>query len=194
MCTEEGKEQGYTVERYETTVPVKEYVEQCVDVAAFLECCRQCGNYDQTWACPSFDFDVIQYWEKYRSFHIIGLKLRLSEKLRQKTLTEKEQEEVISRILWKEKAKLSEELFAEEKKYPGSISLSAGSCQNCRKGTCTRLEGKPCRFPEKMRYSIEALGGNVGLTVTKYLKQELEWIQEGRLPEHFMLVSGLLLP
>ena len=194
MCTEEGKEQGYTVERCETTVPVKEYVEQCVDVAAFLECCRQCGNYDQTWACPSFDFDVIQYWEKYRSFHIIGLKLRLSEKLRQKTLTEKEQEEVISRILWKEKAKLSEELFAEEKKYPGSISLSAGSCQNCRKGTCTRLEGTPCRFPEKMRYSIEALGGNVGLTVTKYLKQELEWIQEGRLPEHFMLVSGLLLP
>ena len=93
---------------------------------------------DRTWACPSFDCDVIQYWEKYRSFHIIGLKLRLSEKLRQKTLTEKEQEEVISRILWKEKAKLIEELVAEEKKYPGSISLSAGSCQNCRKEMCIR--------------------------------------------------------
>ena len=45
-----------------------------------------------------------------------------------------------------------------------------------------------------MRYSIEALGGNVGLTVTRYLGQKLEWIEEGRLPRYFMLVAGLLIP
>lgn len=194
MCTDQKKNYECTVERYETEVPVEEYVEQCVDVDTFLECCKQCENYNRIWSCPSFDFDALQYWKKYRFFHIIGLKLTIPEELRRKTLTKEEQNQVISQILWKEKAKLSEELFEEEKKYPGSISLSAGSCQNCKKNTCTKLEGKPCRFPEKMRYSVEALGGNVGLTVTKYLKQELEWIEEGKLPDHFMLVSGLLKP
>ena len=43
-----------------------------------------------------------------------------------------------------------------------------------------------------MRYSIESLGGNVGLTISKLLKLELEWIEEGKLPNYFILVSGLL--
>ena len=61
-------------------------------------------------------------------------------------------------------------------------------------GSCTRLEGKPCRHPGKMRYSIESLGGNVGTTLSELMEIELEWIQEGRLPSYFVLVSGLLRP
>ncbi|MDO4977362.1 MAG: hypothetical protein Q4E53_08890 [Eubacteriales bacterium] len=34
--------------------------------------------------------------------------------------------------------------------------------------------------------------GNYGKTVTKYLGQELLWMKEGRLPEYFMLVGGIL--
>ena len=45
-----------------------------------------------------------------------------------------------------------------------------------------------------MRYSVESLGGNVGLTVQKLLHLHLEWIEENRLPHHFILVNGLLLP
>lgn len=45
-----------------------------------------------------------------------------------------------------------------------------------------------------MRYSIESLGGNVGLTIEKLMGIHLEWMEEGRLPHHFVLVSGLLLP
>ena len=59
---------------------------------------------------------------------------------------------------------------------------------------CTRPDGQPCRYPDTMRYSIEALGGNVGLTVQKLLGIQLEWMEEGKLPSYFVLVGGLLMP
>ena len=43
-----------------------------------------------------------------------------------------------------------------------------------------------------MRYSIESLGGNVGLTVSKLMGIELEWVTEGKVPSYFVLVGGLL--
>ena len=89
------------------------------------------------------------------------------------------------------KQELSDELLEKEKEYKGSISLSAGSCIRCG-GNCTRKEKKPCRFPEKLRYSIESLGGNVGLTISRLMGIKLEWIEEGKLPSYFVLVCGLL--
>ena len=77
-----------------------------------------------------------------------------------------------------------------EQSLPGSFSLSAGECEECEH--CTRPEGKPCRKPDKLRYSIESLGGNVGKTISRLCGIEIEWIEEGKIPEHFVLVGGLL--
>ena len=62
----------------------------------------------------------------------------------------------------------------------------------CGIGNCTKKEGHSCRHPEKLRYSIEALGGNVGKTADKLLGLSLEWVEDGKLPAHFVLVGGLL--
>ena len=58
--------------------------------------------------------------------------------------------------------------------------------------TYSEIAAFPCRYPETMRYSIESLGGNVGLTIEKLMGLKLEWMEEGRLPHHFILVCGLL--
>ena len=76
-------------------------------------------------------------------------------------------------------------LFEEEEKHPGSKSLSAGSSHICGEDNCSKPLGQPCRFPDKMRYSVESLGGNVGLTASKLLGIQLQWID-------FVLVGGLL--
>ena len=39
---------------------------------------------------------------------------------------------------------------------------------------------------------LSSPGGNVGLTVSKMMGIELEWVQEGKLPSYFVLVGGLL--
>lgn len=181
-------------ERFENTVSVEEYVDRCVDVEQFLQCCKDCHNYNKIWSCPPYDFRPEDYWRRYTTFRIIGIKIFLPEALLAGTYTKEEQAEIFEKILFPQKEKLNAELLALEKAFPGSISLSGGSCQQCEAAQCTREKGLPCRFPDRMRYSVESLGGNVGLTVTKYLYQELQWMEEGKLPRYFMLVGGLLLP
>lgn len=184
---------NYCTERYEAVVNVPEYVNDCVAVEEFLPYCRKCPNYNQVWSCPEYDFNPYDYWAKYQTFWIIGIKIMVPEEITGRVWTAGECQKMIDEMLWEEKRKLSAELYELEKQYPGSVSLSAGSCQLCPAAKCTRRQGEPCRNPEKLRYSIESLGGNVGLTVTKYLGQKLEWIEEGRMPHHFILVCGLLL-
>lgn len=183
----------FHIEKYECDVPVEEYLEDCVDVPQFLEYCKQCHNYDRTWSCPSFDFDPVDYLKEYRTLRVIGWKINIPEEYRLRVYSNKEQNLMMENLLAGPKKDLDRDMLALERENPGSRALSGGSCLYCRPSDCAKVEGKPCRFPEKMRYSIEALGGNVGLTVTRYLGQKLEWIEKGRLPRYFMLVAGLLM-
>ncbi|MGI6010690.1 MAG: DUF2284 domain-containing protein [Ruminococcus sp.] len=183
----------YTTTRHEATISVPEYVEKFVDVPTFLEACKACPNYDRVWSCPSYDFDVIKYWNRYQTFQLLATKITFEEDMLSRTYTQQEIQDILNQVLPPEKKKLSDELLRAEKLNPGSISLSAGSCHLCKDG-CTKPTGGSCRNPDLMRYSIESLGGNVGLTIEKLLGLNLEWVEEGRLPHHFVLVSGLLLP
>lgn len=197
----------YTTERYEAVVSVDHYLEKYVDVETFLQACKSCPNYEKVWSCPSYDFDVIDYWKKYSTLELVAIKIIFDEAVAGKMLTKEEQEDITKNSIWEVKEQLAKELYEKERLIPGSISLSAGSCTLCKGagahpegekalagGWCTRIKGEPCRYPGKMRYSIESLGGNVGTTLSELMEIELEWIQEGRLPSYFVLVSGLLRP
>ena len=182
----------YKIENYESEISVQEYIERFVDVETFLEACKQCPNYKQVWSCPEYDFDVLSYWKKYQTLKVYAHKIIFEPEYQEKVYEQDELNAILQKVLKTEKQKLSDRMMEEEKKYPGSISLSAGSCGLCKDG-CTRPHGKACRFPDKMRYSIESLGGNVGMTIEKLMGLELEWMEEGKLPTHFILVNGLLM-
>lgn len=183
----------YKTTRYETEIAVEEYIDKYVDVDTFLKACQACPNYGSKWSCPPYDFDVIEYWKKYKTFRLLAVKIEFDQETLEKSYEPEELQAILDSVLPAEKQHLSDELLAAERKFPGSISLSAGSCQRCR-GGCSKPEGKPCRFPEAMRYSIESLGGNVGMTIEKLMGLRLEWMEAGRLPHHFILVCGLLIP
>ena len=183
------------IENFQADILIEEYLRECVDVPTFLEFCKECSNYGRLWCCPPYTFDVEKdYWDKYRTIRIMGRKLYLPKELTGRSYTQNEEWKITEEFLIPYKAQLEEEILLEEKKNPGSVSLSSGACLHCERAECARLADKPCRFPNKMRYSIESLGGNVGKTVTKYLHQELQWVEEGKLPEYFMLIYGLLIP
>ena len=180
-------------EYLEATVSVEEYMEKCVDVLTFMEYCKNCGNYEKIWSCPPYNFQPEDYWKKYKTFRIVGMKIFLPEELLEGTYEDKERDQLLQKVIFPYKKELDQKLLSLEEEVPGSISLSGGSCLQCAQGTCTRPCGESCRQPDKMRYSIESLGGNVGLTVRKYLHEELLWMEEGKLPEYFILVGGLLI-
>ena len=172
----------YNIERSEKTIKVNEYIENYVNVEEFLEYCKECKNYESIWSCPSYNFNPEDYWRGYDEFLVVARKIIFGPEVDVPRSFE---------IMQEVKDDMSRELYELEKEYPGSISLSAGSCSMCKEG-CTRTEGLSCRYPELMRYSIESLGGNVGKTVSKLMGYELEWVEEGKLPSYFVLVGGLL--
>ncbi|MDD4509984.1 MAG: DUF2284 domain-containing protein [Oscillospiraceae bacterium] len=173
----------YTVRELEAWVSTEDYLQDCVDVPKFYAFCRACKNYGVTWSCPPFAFDPMDLWHRYRT-------LRLYARMLVPNYPGQDIQAAIS-ALRKEKDASWKKLLGWESETPGSLALSAGFCSLC--DSCARTSGEPCRAPERMRYSLEALGGDVGLSAEKYLGQPLLWIQNGNLPKHLMLVGALLL-
>ena len=182
----------YTTSRHAASVSVPDYLDGFVAVEQFLEACKSCPNYNNIWSCPPYNFDVMDYWKKFSNLKLLAVRIVFDPEMLERTYTSEELNHILSQVLPVEKQKLSDELMLMEKDFPGSVSLSAGSCQLCR--NCSRPSGNPCSHPDTMRYSIESLGGNVGLTIRKLMGLNLEWMEEGKLPHHFVLVSGLLMP
>jgi len=170
---------NYTIEVKTAVIDVKEYVRECVDVEKFLAFCKECGNYGKKWSCAPFDFNPLDIWAKYDEFEVTAYILRP-----EKGMTMKE----ASEMLTFEKNRMQAQLQKTENE--NRYVLGAGSCTVCEK--CARIEGKPCRFPEKMRYSIEALGGDVVKTAEKYLGMKILWSTDGSVPEYLMPVGGVL--
>ena len=171
----------YTLTERFASVPVKEFTASCVDVEKFLGYCRQCRNCGKIWACPPFSFDPMDIWSAYDILELHALVLTPGKDMTMEELME---------VFRMEKRELSLKVLAMEKEIPGSLSLAAGTCIEC--SPCLRTQGKPCCRPEQLRYSIEALGGDVGKLTEEYLKLPIRWISKGQLPDYLTLAAGLL--
>lgn len=180
----------YSAVPLENKIAVSDYVRDYVDVPRFLECCRACHNYSSKWSCPPYDFDPLGLWAQFREFQIFGTKLELAPEFIGADYNAPEANKDIRAALSAEKQKLMDRALALEKERPGSLGLSAGSCELCAE--CAKKSGAPCRRPELMRYSIESLGGDVCATAQNLLATPIKWASEGRVPEYFVLVCGLL--
>ena len=177
----------YSCTTLEKTVPLKEFRRDLVDVPRFLGYCLDCPNSGRFWSCPPFEFDPREIWERYGALLLYAQKIVF----RKDRLFPGERRAFEATELPKVKAGLARELLAMEAEAPGSLALFAGKCDLCP--VCARTEGKPCRMPDRMRYSIEALGGDCGGALEKYFGETLQWSAGQRLPEQIILLGGLLL-
>ncbi len=178
----------YTAETLTRTVPLSEFRRDLVDVPRFMGYCQDCPNHGRYWSCPPFGFDPMTVWERYDAIRLYARKLVFMKD----RLFPGERRAFEAMELPKIKADLARELLAMEAETPGSLALFAGKCDLCP--VCARTEGAPCRIPERMRYSIEALGGDCGGALERYFGETLQWASGNRLPEQIILLGGLLLP
>lgn len=169
----------YELERFEQEIDIGTYVKEYVDVDYFLNLCRECPSYGRVWSCPPYDFNPVSLLKSYDMFHIQGYVIKYSGER-----TEKEMIEVLREV----KQKLSKELRLQED--DSSMALEAGSCNECER--CSRSDGKKCIHPEKMRYSVESLGGNVTKILEELCGKRIQWIDGNSLPNHFILIGGIL--
>ncbi len=181
-----------TVVSYQHEVLVIDFVETCVDIPKFLLCCEKCPNYRKCWSCPPFDFSPENIWEQFKTLVLFGKKIVLTTDFRKAHDGKGRINDISSGLLAPFKEALFKELLDCEQSYQGSMALSAGKCDICE--VCARQHDLPCVNPKYLRYSIEALGGDVGKAIELYFGEKLIWGEKGSLPEYFFLLGGLLKP
>lgn len=171
-------------------IAVADFVRDYVNVPKFRAFCELCPVYRTNWACPPFAFDPVRIWQGYSWLHLIAFRLEFAA---DQPRTGFDHDELVFEVL---------ELFRHEKRrthryllrlkdaVPGSQGLAAGECRVCPE--CTRSHGQPCRIPDQMMHSIEALGGDVETIMRVLFDDPVVWSDGTSLPDHFTLVAGLL--
>ena len=150
-------------------------------------CCNpkfKCPNYRHSWACPPEAPYLEEKVAGFKKFYLIYTKLDLEEYVKHVWVKKpkKEREKIITAFYSKDSIRdeLEKEILHFLNEYQNSyqekLVLWDGFCRICYKENkkCTYDNGKPCRYPDRIRYSIEAVGINVDQTA-KNIGINLEW-------------------
>lgn len=158
----------------------------------FIESCKLCPSYGKRWSCPPDLKPTPTILDGYSTVVLSAVKVNYPEAdvARSKAMTQEE------RLLFSEetygvvKQTLNDAMLAMEKIFPGSMSIAAGECKRCK--VCAREEGKPCRYPDKMRYSFSALGFDITNMVKDTMNLELLWSSDS-IPEYIVAAAALFI-
>lgn len=171
--------------------------------------CQHCSNYNQNHSCPDFSFDTEEMISSFDyatiilteidtdpirsnmdSLHVANFSSRVLENYAIQQKDEISLPSTISMFAFEMiKNEMASRLLLMEQEVEPALSLPPGSCTKC--AICGKRKGKPCTFPEQLRYSLEALGFLVSDIYKKHFDLELGWAT-GELPERFCTCSVLM--
>ncbi len=145
----------------------------------------KCPSYGHSWACPPEAPYMEKKVAKFKEFYLIYYQFNLSDYIKEEKAKHPEQSETIiknnlyAKRLLRDKLENEINQFLDQYQNPfvERLILWDGYCRICSnkldKG-CTYDSGKPCRYPEKRKYSMEAVGIDVTKTVLQ-LNLDIEW-------------------
>ena len=180
----------YHMEHTLIKTDIENYIANYRDADKFIKFCKECDRYNACWACPPYGFDSESYITPYTNAFIMGTKITPDEKLRNRCDSGEQSKEITHLLITDVRKLLDGALLSLEQQNPNSRAFFAGTCHLCSIGACTRITGKPCIYPDKIRPSLEAFGFDIGKTASELLGIELKWSNGGELPQYFVLVSG----
>ena len=176
------------IKKLTADIDSEEYFEKYVDFEEISKLCiEEQEMLGYNWSYPPFDFDAEELWKSYSKLKLIAFKIEFSPEELENTFSDEELEYVLKRFE-RFKVRLMNDIYALEDE--NSKALFLGKCNLCMR--CTREFEMPCKMPFKMRYSIEALGGDVDRTVEDIFGYKILYAHDGRLPEYLIFVGGLL--
>lgn len=179
------------IDRAYKVISTEKYLEEYVDVDYFITCCKECPNFGNKWACPPYPFDVKEvYWKKYKYLHLFSFKMYVDSSICNSDMSDDEIDKLIMGIRHQNFGLVSQWILDLESKNPGSMALDGGHCSKCKR--CTKPKGKPCRHEKDIRPAIDAIGGNLVKTAEDIFKTKILWIANGKVPEYFLFIVGLL--
>lgn len=171
------------------TLSVEEWLEQYCVPEKFAGACEACPDYGKVWSCPPGLPPAKELFASFDRVHLIGMKVVYRKETREAATTPEKTDRLRAATYGKAKRVLLESLLELEKSIPGSWSLAAGRCELC--GRCSRVDGLPCRMPERLRYSFSGFGFDLTRIAREVLGLELLWDPQG-LPAYNVAIAALL--
>ena len=173
----------YSVEEFTADITVDEYIEQFRNEDRFMELCKMCPNYGNSWGCPPFGFDTEKFLRKYRHARLTATKITPVEK---NIAIGRAQE-----LILPERIRIEKTLLDMERDTGGRAFAYIGKCLYCPDSECRRKFGQPCIHPDKVRPSLEAFGFDIEKTLSELFNITILWCDDGVLPEYLVLVTAL---
>lgn len=183
---------NYKVSHKKATIEAYEFVNRYRDPQRMQALCGDCPSYGKSWGCPPHDFDVESVSDGFSSVDLLATIIEFDEQTRLACNTPAMAREAAERAMSDVFGTCLPAMYEMESQNPGSRCFTF-RCQLCPEG-CTRVEGLPCRHPERLRYSLEAVGFDVTAAARELLGIDLEWSSDGLLPGTITLVTALMKP
>lgn len=166
------------------TIDAHTYGANYRDIRRFEALCAECPNYGCRWGCPPFTDEEYAVPDSYDSVDITLIKIELATHTPGDAAT-------LRAIIDPIRAAGERRLLAEESRRAGHAALFTGQCPHCPGETCARTTGAPCRHPELVRPSLEALGFDLTRTASEIFGIDMLWCKDGYAPPYLTLIGAL---
>lgn len=149
----------------------------------FVQMCKKgCVNYGKKYSCPPFAPNFEFLMENKEGLFVVLFKCDLKEI----NSTEYNKIRIANVCLKSRMVKLMRFL---ENKF-GTIFLSTGACNLCK--SCKVKLNESCKYPDKKRYSLEAVGIDCDDLCESLFKTSLLWYKNKKSPQYSCVVCGLI--
>lgn len=182
---------NYYITNHIACIDTATYIKEYCKPETFIVYCESCRKFNKCWACPPFNKNPIPAMLEYKYIYIIGTKLRFKENYITQHQKGKPIEELLDSIMTSARLELDPKILRLEE-YLSGRALFAGTCHYCSPSPCSRVNNTPCKYPQKVRPSLEAYGFDISKTTEQLLEIKLQWSNSNKLPNYLVLVSGLL--
>lgn len=181
---------NYSITQKEVTIDAADFIRRYRDIQRIENLCTQCPSFGNLWSCPPYGFDAATVSDGFKAVTLMGTTIAFDDDTVKACHGAKAKSRQVATLamekLWQT---LLPELMERERLLPGSRVFTF-RCRLCPEG-CTKPMGKPCRHPDKMRHSLEAVGFDVSAAAHDLLDIDLEWSSDGSLPRHITLITAL---
>lgn len=167
------------------------FIKKYRDINTFEAYCKVCPIYGTTWACPPFETSARIDFSFYQSVSLLGFQTFITSPFQGPVASPEALQMRSEGVMRSVRRHLDPLLLAAERATPKSRIFLPGSCRLCDDIGCTRTARAPCRYPERMRSSLEAVGFNIALAAENLLHLPLCWPKNLRMPPYLTLLAAL---
>lgn len=178
----------YEVKRFKNTLTTRKFYDNFFNFEYVQNFCKECPRYNTNYSCSPVEFNIEKFILEYDYVDIHVTQLFFNPEDYEKDYSSDELKDFLYDTFFKEKQKVSKEIFDSEKDYSKAQSLT-GPCNHCAEN-CKEIYSS-CKHPEIRRFSLASLGMDSKKILKDLFNIDLLLIN-GVLPKYLNNITSIL--